>query len=756
MGEGGRVKGKVSRKNNTGDRPFSFAKTTIYTVFLWIVFLLGTEGVLWIVGVPTLIERQDPSRGFSGLVPVFVQDGQSMRTQPLLRGEVFNDQSFAATKPENGLRIFTVGGSSAFGFPWGANASFSGVLQDVLTQAYPDRDIEVVNAAGVSYAMHRLNLVVRELVQYEPDVLIVYSGHNEFVEHDFFESLRERSALSNRFIHAASQLRIFGALDSILVMLGIGRAPVDEDFSMVVDRADQVWDNPAARAAVIDNFRDGLIQLVRIAHAHGTKVLVATVPSNQRDWRPQRSIVSEFADDSQRSAWQEAYAAGQSYLATGEFRQAVSEFEHALALSPRHADTHFLLGHAHEELGQWELSQQAFERAVDHDATPIRRLSQINGAIREVATQEGALLVDVDGIFEETSENGLVGFELIEDYVHPSPEGHSLIAWNLWREMAQAQWIDGVESADRAVFDRIVATRPSVPSNRNAVWHYNQGVILENQDHFQEAIAKYRQAIEIDPDYWGALQNLGLLLRQQGEADEALQIMRRAVALRPEYVDSLLPLGDLLRSNGYLEEALETFQQVAAVSSEAAAHLGIGQVYERMGSDDEAATAFEQAIVLEPESARPHILLGHLMVRNGDMQGAETHVMTAVRLDPLDADAQNALGVLHSAQDRLDDAAAAFARSAQLRPTHATAYHNLSRVQLLQGDLDQAQLNLDIAIGIDPELSLVHFTQGQIYSFREMWQEAATQYQLAVERQPEFGPAHQAYRHAMAQLGVAE
>ena len=756
MDEGGRVKGKVSRQNNTGARPFSFAKTAIYTVFLWVLFSLGVEGFLWVVGVPTLIERQDPSRGFSGLVPVFVQDGQSMRTQPVLRGEVFNDQSFAATKPEDGLRIFTVGGSSAFGFPWGANASFSGVLQDVMSQAYPDREIEVVNAAGVSYAMHRLNLVVRELVQYEPDVLIVYSGHNEFVEHDFFESLRQRSVLSNRFIHAASQLRIFGALDLILVRFGIGRVPVDEDFSMVVDRADQVWEDPAARAAVIDNFRSGLIQLIRIAHEHGTRVLVATVPCNVRDWRPQRSVVGEFADDSQRTAWQEAYTAGQSYLATGELRQAVSQFEQALVLAPRHADTHFLLGHAHEQLGQWELSHQSFERAVDHDATPIRRLSQINSAIREVSMQEGALLVDVERIFRETSENGLVGFEWIEDYVHPSREGHSLIAWNLWREMAEAQWIDGVESADRAAFDRVVATRPSVSSNRNAVWHYNQGVILENQDHFQQAIAKYRQAIEIDPDYWGALQNLGLLLRQQGEADEALGIMRRAVALRPEYVDSLLPLGDLLRSTGYLEEALETFQQVAAVSSEAAALLGIGQVYERMGSDDEAATAFEQAIVLEPESARPHILLGHLMIRNGDMQRAEIHVMTAVRLDPLDADAHNALGVLHSALDRLDDAEAAFARSAQLRPTHATAYHNLSRVQLLQGDLDRAQSNLDTAISIDPELSLVHFTQGQIYSFREMWREAATQYQLALERQPDFGPAQQAYRHAVAQVGVAE
>ena len=220
----------------------------------------------------------------------------------------------------------------------------------------------------------------------------------------------------------------------------------------------------------------------------------------------------------------------------------------------------------------------------------------------------------------ESSENGLVGFELIEDYVHPSPKGHSLIAWNLWREMAEAQWIDGVESADRAVFDRVVATRPSLTSNRNAVWHYNQGVILENRDHFEQAIAKYRQAIEIDPNYWGALQNLGLLLRQQGEAVEALEMMRRAVALRPEYVGSLLPFGDLLRSSGRLDAALETFRQVAANSNGAAAHLGIGQVT-RGWDRTMKRRLLRAAMVLEPELAKPQILFGHLMIRNGDVKG---------------------------------------------------------------------------------------------------------------------------------------
>jgi tetratricopeptide (TPR) repeat protein len=122
----------------------------------------------------------------------------------------------------------------------------------------------------------------------------------------------------------------------------------------------------------------------------------------------------------------------------------------------------------------------------------------------------------------------------------------------------------------------------------------------------------------------------------------------------------------------------------------------------------------------------------------------------------LDADAHNALGVLYSAQSKLDEAAAAFERSIQLSPGHASIYHNLSRVLLLKGKLEQSQVNLDIAVNIDPRIPLLHFTQGEIFARREMWQEAAAQYKLALERQPDFNPARQAHQHALAQLEVSE
>ena len=98
-----------------------------------------------------------------------------------------------------------------------------------------------------------------------------------------------------------------------------------------------------------------------------------------------------------------------------------------------HAETDFLLGKAYEGLEKWDKARQSYRLACDKDAHPIRCLSWVNEAIRDIAAEESALLVDMDQVFARRSEHGLVGFNLVEDYVHPTLEGHQLIAWELWQ-----------------------------------------------------------------------------------------------------------------------------------------------------------------------------------------------------------------------------------------------------------------------------------------------------------------------------------
>ena len=59
--------------------------------------------------------------------------------------------------------------------------------------------------------------------------------------------------------------------------------------------------------------------------------------------------------------------------------------------------------------------------------------------------------------------------------------------------------------------------------------HFNLGNTLMGQGKLDEAIAAYRRAIGIKPDYAAAYTTLGIALAGQGKFDEAVAAYRRAI-----------------------------------------------------------------------------------------------------------------------------------------------------------------------------------------------------------------------------------
>src|SRR5690554_765275 len=87
---------------------------------------------------------------------------------------------FLQNKPENGYRIFAMGGSSAAAYPYGFNASFSRIVRDVLTDAMPNKKVEVVNVGISAVNSYTLFDQVDEILAQSPDAIMIYAGHNEF------------------------------------------------------------------------------------------------------------------------------------------------------------------------------------------------------------------------------------------------------------------------------------------------------------------------------------------------------------------------------------------------------------------------------------------------------------------------------------------------------------------------------------------------------------------------------------------------
>ena len=62
----------------------------------------------------------------------------------------------------------------------------------------------------------------------------------------------------------------------------------------------------------------------------------------------------------------------------------------------------------------------------------------------------------------------------------------------------------------------------------------NLGAVLARQERFEEAAARYREALRIQPDYPRALTNLGLALTELGSLEEAARCFEEALVIQPE------------------------------------------------------------------------------------------------------------------------------------------------------------------------------------------------------------------------------
>ncbi len=90
--------------------------------------------------------------------------------------------AFAREKGPGTVRVFCFGGSAAAGWPHPPEETFTAYLQSALADALPHRDVEVLNFAAHAYASYRVQLIAEQALAFQPDLVVLYMGNNEFLE----------------------------------------------------------------------------------------------------------------------------------------------------------------------------------------------------------------------------------------------------------------------------------------------------------------------------------------------------------------------------------------------------------------------------------------------------------------------------------------------------------------------------------------------------------------------------------------------
>lgn len=264
---------------------------------------------------------------------------------------------------------------------------------------------------------------------------------------------------------------------------------------------------------------------------------------------------------------------------------------------------------------------------------------------------------------------------------------------------------------------------------------FNLGVVRERQGLYDQAAKAYFLAIQKNPEFSPALENLMRLYLRQNQAADAERIVRRFVDARPDNLDHRAVLLQVALFRGNYEDVIQTATQILRKDER---HVGamyaMAEANFELGRYELAKSIISSAVELQPTRAELFYTAGVIEVALDNKPGAIGNFRKAIELRPQYPEARNNLGVLY--QEARDYASAEEEFKAALRdyPDFKEAYLNLGNAYKGNTKYKDAELAFKRALGIDPQFAEAHFNLGILYMDGEVpGMDAITRYQKAIE-----------------------
>ncbi|MGY8823953.1 MAG: hypothetical protein ACKVJG_08445 [Candidatus Latescibacterota bacterium] len=343
-----------------------------------------------------------------------------------LRGIRMTPRPYIEPAPDGALRVLFAGGSTVQGYPHPKRLSAPSYLQEMLGDLHPQRQVEVFNAGITAVSSFAVARAVEDGVQaLGADLVVVYSGHNEFYGVYGAASLAQggQGLWSKQGHYALMEWRMTRIVSGLLQAFTAGRAGPPADLLEVMSRTGAVPAGDPRRIQAAVNLEANLRDVAIFCRARGIPLVLCTLTSNERGFAPSRS--EPLLEDGQHARYLTLLSAGDRQQAPSS---ALVALEQAQSLWADDAYSHFLRGYHLESLGDGVAARAAYARARELDTRPWRATAEFNRAVRRVAAEEGAFVAEVEASFLEHSPAAGVGWELMSDHVHPTATGQALLA----------------------------------------------------------------------------------------------------------------------------------------------------------------------------------------------------------------------------------------------------------------------------------------------------------------------------------------
>ena len=338
-----------------------------------------------------------------------------------------NDEfSFVMPKPAGTTRIFLCGESAIKGFPQPRALAAGAFLEQMLQGSWPDRQVEVINLGTTAVASFPVLDIVKQAVHYDPDLIILYAGNNEFFGAYGVASVNQGMA-SPTLLAAQYRLRSLGIVQ--VAQQFVGKSADLKGRTLMEAMIKDVYIPPDS------DLRDGAARLLHahvskiaaVSKANGIPLLICLPAANERGLAPLgESRLNEFSPAQQESIrGQLSEAAGQLPAAPERARDIVLD---VLRKAPKHAKAQFLLAQSEEVMGNAGKALTHYRAALDLDTMPWRPPARSVEAIRRAAGENNVPVCDVPSRFRQIGSEAGIGWDLMDDHVHFSLKGQYELA----------------------------------------------------------------------------------------------------------------------------------------------------------------------------------------------------------------------------------------------------------------------------------------------------------------------------------------
>lgn len=340
-------------------------------------------------------------------------------------------------KPAGTKRVVVVGESTAAGFPFAPHFSFARALEARLRRDHPGETIEVADFGRAADPSAAVVETAREARACAPDVLVICSGHNEY-QSTYVDDLRD--GLGGALQRVFGELRLAGLLRPPRTAGAADPAALDlparTGGGLVGTRP---FLSPTEFARGVARFRDHLETMVDVARAGGAKVLLMTQAANLSRFPPSFSFHSRPLPAGVAKNYDHQLGELLRLARSEPWSEQSRRLSDALeAQDPDVALLRYAQGLRFEANHEKERAAAEFARALELDGYPNRARAARNEAIREVARDRGAVLVDVQAAFQQSTTLPAPGDDLFLDHCHPTLEATFAIADALLPDVERA------------------------------------------------------------------------------------------------------------------------------------------------------------------------------------------------------------------------------------------------------------------------------------------------------------------------------